>query len=79
MTVTTEYEALLERSQRNFALCVLQIQAEPRVLLGDGEIVRGWREKADRLQWAMKEADLRRRCGQLAEACATLKQENEPR
>ena len=78
----TDYEHQLARARRNFALCVLQIQAPSIDPAADEAVRREWRKKADRLKGAIAVAStITFMCGDMVVARASdiLKQENEPR
>jgi hypothetical protein len=79
MSSVTDYQSQLTRARRNFALCVLQIQAGGHQVAAAEAIRHEWRVKADRLQSAILYAKTMEESGAHVGACQLLKQENEPR
>ena len=65
----TEYRQLLTIARRNFALCVVQIQADQPMT------TREWRKKADRLQSAIRRAERLAHVDLLDAAVTLLKRE----
>lgn len=82
---TSGYQVLLTRARRNFALCVVQLQNTPGMpTTGGGEAIHNavawaWRQKADRLQFAINAASGLAAGGALAQACKVLAKENAAR
>jgi hypothetical protein len=77
--MNAEYDALLARARRNFALCVLQIQGSSCPAgISPSAWWQRWRAKADALKVAIDTAELLDLTGQRSAACELLRKENEP-
>jgi len=68
----TEYRQLLAGARRNFALCVLEVQAPFTTS------AHQWRKKADRLQSAIRRAERLAHVDLLDAAVTLLRRESEP-